>query len=174
MGTQNSAVTSCPSPGSKKQPHLDAHSGRKQMVDNLSPEQRRRTMQSIRSRNTQPELKVRQFLHRLGFRFRLHDSNLPGKPDIILPRYKTAIFVHGCFWHTHGCSRSVIPKTRRSYWVPKLAANVARDRIHTTELAHAGWRTITVWECESTPLKLRRRLRPLLRRTLKFRNLDGG
>ena len=99
------------------------------MPDNLTPEQRRRTMQSIQSKNTKSELRTRSFLHALGFRFRLHDKSLPGKPDIVLKKHRTAIFVHGCFWHQHGCARSVFPKTNQIYWIPKLEANVARHKI---------------------------------------------
>src|SRR6266567_4811503 len=91
------------------------------MTDTLTRAQRRQCMQAIRSQNTQPELIARRFLHRLGFRYRLHVEGLPGKPDIVLPRFKTVIFVHGCFWHSHTCARSVTPKTRSDYWIPKLA-----------------------------------------------------
>ena len=98
------------------------------MPDNLTAEQRRRTMQSIQSKNTKSELRTRSFLHAMGFRFRLHDHSLPGKPDIVLKKHRTAVFVHGCFWHQHGCARSVVPKTNQTYWIPKLQANVARTR----------------------------------------------
>jgi len=133
------------------------------MTDNLTAETRRRTMQLIRSSDTRPELKTRQFLHRLGFRFRLHDENLAGKPDVVLPRYKTAVFVHGCFWHSHGCDRSVVPKTRLEYWVPKLAKTRDRDARSVSVLRKCGWRVIIVWECQTaSTMALRRRFHHLL------------
>ena len=118
------------------------------MPDTLTKEQRRRCMQSIRSHDTQPELLVRRYLHRLGFRFRLHVPNLAGKPDIVLPRFKTAIFVHGCFWHGHTCARGVVPKSRPEYWVPKLNNTRNRDIQSKDSLKRTGWRVITFWECE--------------------------
>ncbi|WP_265587965.1 very short patch repair endonuclease [Sphingomicrobium arenosum] len=121
---------------------------------------RSRLMARVRSRNTKPELRVRQALHALGYRFRLHRRDLPGTPDIVLPRYRTAIFVHGCFWHRHeGCRKTTMPKTRASYWRDKFAANVARDRRKQDALEHAGWRCVTVWECETeNEVSLRDRL----------------
>jgi DNA mismatch endonuclease (patch repair protein) len=145
------------------------------MIDNLTLEQRRRTMQSIRSRDTQPELKIRQFLHRLGFRFRLHAAELPGKPDIVLRRYKTIVFVNGCFWHRHGCSRSVIPKSHLDYWQPKLARTRERDVRANSALRKLGWTVITVWECEAgREAILRRRFRNLTKaqRTAHLRALN--
>lgn len=118
------------------------------MTDNLTPAQRRINMQSIRSRDTLPELYIRKFLHRLGFRFRTHASSLPGKPDIVLPKYKTVVFVHGCFWHRHGCKRTVSPKTRSDYWISKFARTQQRDLQAVTALRRSGWKVITVWECE--------------------------
>ncbi len=107
-------------------------------------------MARIRSKQTQPELIVRRALHNMGFRFRLHRRDLPGKPDIILPKYKLAIFVHGCFWHQHpDCKLASRPKTRGEYWGPKLASNVARDQRHARALEELGWRVETVWECET-------------------------
>jgi len=118
------------------------------MPDNLTTSQRRRCMQSIRSRDTHPEILTRRFLHRLGFRFRLHAENLSGKPDIVLPRFKTAIFVHGCFWHNHTCSRAFLPKTRTDYWIPKLVRTRKRDIQSAKSLKKDGWTVITLWECE--------------------------
>lgn len=107
-------------------------------------------MSKIRSANTRPELAVRKGLHARGFRFRLHRKDLPGKPDIILPRYRVAIFVHGCFWHQHaGCRLASWPKTREDYWGPKLARNVERDAQTALRLAELGWRTLVVWECDT-------------------------
>ena len=120
------------------------------MADNLTAEQRKKNMTAIKSRHTKPEIIVRSLLHRLGFRFRLHDKKLPGKPDIILPKYKTVIFVHGCFWHQHkGCKRSTIPKSNTDYWIPKLTGNVKRDVQHKADLKKIGWNVATVWECET-------------------------
>lgn len=111
-------------------------------------------MSRIRSKGTQPELVVRRALHAMGFRFRLHRRDLPGKPDIVLPRHRLVIFVHGCFWHQHpGCKLASSPKTRGDYWIPKLASNVARDERHARELAAAGWRVETVWECDTRDVR---------------------
>ena len=117
-------------------------------------------MSLIRSSNTKPELAVRKILHSLGYRFRLHKKDLPGKPDIILKRYKTVIFVHGCFWHQHKrCKRSNIPKSNTSYWKPKLERNMKRDKNHKADLKRVGWKTIVVWECEiKTIEKLEKKL----------------
>jgi len=117
-------------------------------------------MSRIRSRDTNPELRVRRALHSMGYRFRLYRKDLPGTPDIVLPRHRTAIFVHGCFWHQHqGCRRASDPKTRREYWGPKLARNVERDGDHTVALKALGWRVIVIWECETSPAdELRARL----------------
>lgn len=118
------------------------------VADRVSPEVRSRMMAGIRSRDTQPELIVRRYLHGLGFRFRLSPRHLPGKPDLVLPMYRVAIFVHGCFWHSHeGCRFATVPATRREHWIEKFAANRARDRIKEAELRRAGWRVVVVWEC---------------------------
>ncbi len=119
------------------------------MVDTISEERRSWNMSRIRSKNTKPELIVRSLLHRLGFRFRLHVKDLPGKPDIVLPKYKTVIFVHGCFWHRHNdCKNSVIPKSRTKWWLEKLDGNVKRDKKALENLSVLGWKTIVIWECE--------------------------
>ena len=119
------------------------------MADTISSEQRSRNMSRIRSRDTKPEMLVRSFLHASGFRFRLHVKDLPGKPDIVLPKYKTVIFVHGCFWHQHHCKDGHLPKSRCEYWGPKLSRNRERDRLHKRRLHALGWRTFTIWECET-------------------------
>jgi DNA mismatch endonuclease (patch repair protein) len=107
-------------------------------------------MSRIRSGDTKPELAVRKLLHALGLRFRLHRRDLPGKPDIVLPRFRTVIFVHGCFWHQHpGCKLASDPKSRREYWIPKLAGNVRRDTLAQAALRASGWRVEVIWECES-------------------------
>lgn len=106
-------------------------------------------MSRIRGKDTAPELKVRSMLHRMGYRFRLHVANLPGKPDIVLPKYKTAIFVHGCFWHRHeGCRLAYTPKTRTDFWARKLSENVQRDKVNSAMLQELGWNVVTIWECE--------------------------
>ena len=111
---------------------------------------RSRIMRSVRSKNTTPELIVRKFLHRKGLRFRLHRETLPGKPDIVLPRKKVAIFVQGCFWHGHSCKRGArVPATNRDYWLNKISANKRRDLSHQKALRILGWRVVLVWECET-------------------------
>ena len=111
---------------------------------------RRLLMAKVKSKNTKPEIKVRQALHASGFRFRLHRGDLPGRPDIILPRYRTAVFVHGCFWHRHvGCKATTTPRTRRGYWQAKFEANVERDRMAVAALEALGWRVVVIWECET-------------------------
>lgn len=128
-------------------------------MDKLSPAVRSRVMAAVRGKNTRPEMIVRSLLHRLGLRFRLHDKKLPGTPDIVLAKHKTVVFVHGCFWHCHRCSRGAVPKSRAEFWLPKLAANKARDSVHRRALVLLGWRVVTVWECETKqPLKLTKRL----------------
>ncbi len=120
-------------------------------------------MSRIRAADTKPEKIVRSILHRVGFRFGLHVKSLPGKPDIVLPKYKTVVFVHGCFWHCHkGCRRANVPKTNKKYWVPKLERNLERDKINKRALKKDGWRIITVWECEvKKELKVFSKLKPL-------------
>jgi DNA mismatch endonuclease (patch repair protein) len=107
-------------------------------------------MAAIKGRDTKPEMRVRSLLHSLGYRYRLHRKDLPGKPDIVLPKYHTVIFVHGCFWHCHDCRwGSVIPKTRAEFWSVKRRGNVDRDQRKSAELESAGWKVIIVWECEA-------------------------
>jgi|TARA_B100001964_G_scaffold77121_1_gene87346 DNA mismatch endonuclease (patch repair protein) len=107
-------------------------------------------MSAIRSKNTNPETVVRSLLFALGYRYRLHKKDLPGKPDIILKKHNTVIFVHGCFWHQHKeCKRANIPKSNKKYWIPKLERNVERDKINKRELNRLGWNVITIWECET-------------------------
>jgi DNA mismatch endonuclease (patch repair protein) len=117
--------------------------------DGVAPE-RSRLMARVKGKNTKPELIVRRGLHRLGYRFRLHRGDLPGRPDIVLPKYRTAIFVHGCFWHRHpGCSKASTPKTRADFWLDKFATNVARDGRNVEALEAGGWQVLIVWECET-------------------------
>lgn len=118
-------------------------------MDKFSREQRHNNMAAVKSKNTKPELIVRKILYRNGFRYRLHRRDLPGKPDIVLPKYKTVIFIHGCFWHQHpGCPKSKLPATHESFWREKLQHNVNRDRNQHEELAAMGWHVEVLWECE--------------------------
>ena len=129
-------------------------------MDTLSPSRRSWNMSQIKCRNTAPELKVRSALHRAGFRFRLHRRDLPGTPDIVLPRYRTVIFVHGCFWHRHeGCKFAYTPKSRTEFWEEKFSRNMERDRRKILQLQQAGWNVEIIWECETTDVvNLSRRL----------------
>lgn len=117
------------------------------MADRLTPDQRRLNMSRIRAKDTRPEFAVRRLLHRAGFRFRLHRRDLPGRPDIVLTRYRTVIFVHGCFWHGHGCSLFKMPATRTEFWSAKIESNRRRDEIAVAGLRETGWRSLWVWEC---------------------------
>jgi len=124
------------------------------MVDRITKDQRSRIMSKIRSKDTQPEIIVRSLLHRMGYRFRLHRKDLPGKPDIVLPKYKTVIFVHGCFWHQHkGCKKASIPKSNTNFWQKKLSENHERDLKKQQELKKLGWKVIVIWECKTTDIK---------------------
>jgi DNA mismatch endonuclease (patch repair protein) len=116
-------------------------------MDVLTPEQRQRNMSRIRSRDTKPEMLLRRTLHGAGFRFRLHVAGLPGKPDIVLPRYKAVILVHGCFWHGHDCPLFRLPSTRQEFWKVKIENNRLRDLRTLKMLQDQGWRTLIVWEC---------------------------
>lgn len=119
------------------------------MTDILTREKRSWNMSRIKGKNTKPELALRSLLHKSGLRFRLHEKKLPGRPDIVLPRYKTAIFVNGCFWHRHqGCKYAYMPKTRIEFWKEKFERTVQRDLEKNRELAAEGWHVFTAWECE--------------------------
>lgn len=135
------------------------------MTDRLTPQQRSGNMSKIRSRDTGPEIAVRKLIHSLGFRFRLHDATLPGRPDIVLKRHRCIIQVHGCFWHQHTrCVDGRIPSSRQGYWREKLTRNVERDLRVERELRELGWRVITIWECEvGDKVKLTAKLVRLLR-----------
>jgi len=133
-------------------------------MDRLTAEHRSWNMSRIKCRDTGPERQVRSLLHRLGFRFTLTCRDLPGRPDIVLPRHRAAIFVHGCFWHRHEhCRNSVLPKTRPEFWLSKLNGNVERDARNAVALKRLGWKVIVVWECEveNEPKLLRRLLSKL-------------
>jgi len=119
-------------------------------MDKLSVERRSELMSRVRSKNTTPELLVRSLAHRLGFRFRLHRTDLPGCPDVVFPGLRRVIFVHGCFWHQHsGCPRAKRPETRREFWDAKLNRNIARDGNAAAELKRLGWNVLTIWECQT-------------------------
>ena len=137
------------------------------MADHLKPERRSWNMSRIRNKNTKPEIRVRSLLHEMGYRFTVNAPNnrkLPGKPDIVLPKYHAVIFVHGCFWHRHkNCKETTTPKTRTEWWQAKFDGNVERDRRNQRLLRKAGWRVIVVWECQTKKehelAKLERRLK---------------
>ncbi|PUB88998.1 MAG: very short patch repair endonuclease [gamma proteobacterium symbiont of Ctena orbiculata] len=118
------------------------------MTDVFSKEERSRIMRLVKQKNTKPELIVRTLLHRLGYRFRLHRKDLPGSPDIVLPKYQTVIFVNGCFWHRHSCKRGqTLPKSRTEFWKSKIEKNVERDRKAYASLENSGWNVLIIWEC---------------------------
>ena len=124
------------------------------MTDTVYAATRSRIMSSVPQRDTQPELKVRSLLHRLGYRFRVAKRNLPGRPDIVLTRYRSVIFVHGCFWHQHaGCRRAAKPNSNAEYWLKKLNRNVQRDIQNARNLKQLGWRVLVIWECELRDLE---------------------
>lgn len=124
-------------------------------MDTLTPERRSWNMSRIRGSDTTPERLVRSLLHRMGYRFRLHRKDLPGRPDIVLPRYRTVVLVHGCYWHRHpGCRLAYTPKSNADFWRAKFRENVSRDVRQSQELTALGWRVITVWECETRELRV--------------------
>lgn len=133
-------------------------------MDKLSPERRSANMARIRSRDTSPELVLRKLIHGLGYRFRLHRKDLPGKPDLVFPSRRKVIFMHGCFWHQHPeCREGRVPGSRPEYWVPKLRRNQERDAASQSELALRGWRHLVIWECE-----IGHDLAPLLKKIARF------
>jgi DNA mismatch endonuclease (patch repair protein) len=137
-------------------------------MDTFSPEKRSDIMRRVRSTDTTPERKVRSLLHKLGYRFRIHRLDLPGKPDIVLPRRRTVFFVHGCFWHRHqDCPHTTTPASRREYWIPKFRRTVDRDRKNQEQLRQLGWNVIIVWECETMNCaKLSNRIEEFMRHEL--------
>lgn len=135
-------------------------------TDVFTPEKRSEIMSRVRSKDTKPELAVRSLLHAMGYRFRVHRTELPGKPDIVLPKYRTVVFVHGCFWHQHpDCRKATLPKRNAEFWREKLEGNAERDRRTYERLRELGWHVLVVWECEvqrewnSLPERLDKRLR---------------
>jgi len=136
-------------------------------MDVHEPEVRSYNMSQIKGKNTKPEMLVRKFLFSKGFRYRLHVKTLPGKPDIVLPKYKTVIFVHGCFWHGHeGCKYFVVPKTRTDWWLNKINTNRSNDKRSNSLLEKEAWKIITLWECELKPGVLEKTLQGLIHNLL--------
>ena len=122
------------------------------MTDVLSKEQRKRCMSHVRGKDTKPEVMVRQFLFAQGFRYRLYRKDLPGKPDIVLPKYKTVIFINGCFWHGHsGCKYATIPEANHDFWLAKISGNIERDKTNYAKLYELGWKVVEIWQCELKP-----------------------
>jgi len=134
-------------------------------MDLLSRRERSENMRRIRSKHTAPEIRLRKLVHSLGFSFALHRATLPGRPDLCFPVMRKAIFLHGCFWHSHGrCKIARIPKSRREYWVPKLRGNKERDTRNRRRLRHMGWRSLVIWECQLADAdKVTRRIRAFLK-----------
>ena len=128
-------------------------------MDKLTPEQRSKNMAAVKGKDTTPEIRVRRMLHKMGYRFRLHRKDLPGKPDIVLPRYRLCIFVHGCFWHQHpGCKRATIPDFNHEFWVKKFQETSKRDERAEKELREQGWHVCVIWECETKKEELLNRI----------------
>lgn len=122
------------------------------MADVLSKEQRKRCMSHVKSKDTKPEVMVRQFLFAQGFRYKLYRKDLPGKPDIVLPKYKTVIFINGCFWHGHSdCKYATIPEANHDFWLAKISGNIERDKSNYAKLHELGWNIIEIWQCELKP-----------------------
>lgn len=128
--------------------------GKKNKGDIYTKEKRSEIMSKISGKETKPEILVRQYLFRQGFRYRKNDERLPGKPDIVLPKYKTVIFVNGCFWHGHDCPAGKLPNTNREFWETKIKSNIERDKRNYEELERAGWKVIVIWQCELKNKKL--------------------
>lgn len=144
------------------------------MTEKLTTKQRSWNMSRVRSVDTKPEKIVRSWLHINGWRFRLHDKALPGSPDIVMKKYGTVIFIHGCFWHSHqGCKRATIPKTNREFWGKKLKGNVERDKKAREQLSRLGWKVIVIWECEVKDGKFKEILLGTLKAVHNDKELDG-
>ena len=131
------------------------------MADRISAEQRHLNMQRVKGHDTKLEVAVRRYLFHEGFRFRKNDNSLPGTPDVVLPKYKTVIFVNGCFWHKHNCGRFVWPSSNIEYWIPKINRNVERDIENQKKLTDMGWKVLIVWECELKKTSQKERLEKL-------------
>ena len=137
------------------------------MADIMTPEQRHRCMAAVKGKDTKPEMIVRRYLHSLGYRYGLHNKKLPGSPDLVIRKYKTVIFIHGCFWHGHeGCKYSRLPKTNESFWKEKISVNRKRDEQSKEQLEKSGWTVLTVWECDLKNRELREKTLENLREKL--------
>jgi DNA mismatch endonuclease (patch repair protein) len=123
------------------------------LTDVVDAATRSRMMSGILGKNTSPELLIRKALHARGFRFRIHVKHLPGKPDLVLPKYKAAVFIHGCFWHGHNCRYFKVPQTRPEFWIEKIGKNQTRDELQVAALCALGWRVLVIWECAIRPMK---------------------
>ena len=121
------------------------------LADHVDKRKRSEIMAKVRSRDTEPEMRVRRSLHRAGFRYRLHPPELPGRPDLLFPRHRIALFVHGCFWHSHGCNKSQLPKSNVTFWSEKIQRNVSRDLGVRHQLEQLGWKWRVIWQCELMP-----------------------
>jgi DNA mismatch endonuclease (patch repair protein) len=145
------------------------------MVDTLTPQQRSERMSRIRGKNTAPEIVVRKLAHALGFRFRLYRKDLSGSPDLVFPRLRKVVFVHGCFWHGHGCRYGKLPKSNVPFWRDKIHKNQARDARNQSDLAESGWSVLVLWQCETRDLgTLRKQLTTFLGRKAKRRSTNIG
>lgn len=144
------------------------------MADIISPERRSALMSRIRGKDTKIELEVRRGLHSLGFRYRLGGAGLPGRPDVVLPRFRTVVFVHGCFWHGHGCYLYRLPKTRPEFWQTKIDANRARDSRQVEQLQQDDWNVETVWECELRSRSTEERAEVIMRLGERIRARGNG
>ncbi len=128
------------------------------MPDIFTKQKRSEIMSKISGKETKPEILVRKFLFANGFRYRKNDKRYPGKPDIVLPKYKTVIFIHGCFWHGHDCPAGKLPETRKEFWEDKIAGNITRDNRNSKELEQQGWKVIVIWQCELKNRKKQRKV----------------
>jgi DNA mismatch endonuclease (patch repair protein) len=145
------------------------------MADMYSKKRRSEIMAGISSRDTQPEVRVRKVLHRMGYRFRLHRKDLPGKPDIVLRKWGVVVLVHGCFWHGHDCCEGHLPKSNTTYWAPKLEKNRRRDAENENALTILGWKLIIIWECQTYSLdKLEERLREAMQSAKRIQTIEQG
>jgi DNA mismatch endonuclease (patch repair protein) len=144
------------------------------LADIIGPEQRSALMSRIKGKDTKIELEVRRGLHALGFRYRLGGAGLPGRPDIVLPKHRTVVFVHGCFWHRHSCHLFRLPKTRPEFWEAKIDANAKRDRMRESELIAMGWRVETIWECQLRGLSTETRGAVIIALADRIRNGDSN
>jgi len=128
------------------------------MIDRVSEQKRSKIMSSVGSKDTGPEIAVRKMLHGVGYRYRLHNRSLPGSPDIVFQRRKKVVFVHGCFWHGHGCRYGQLPKSKTEYWENKISANKERDAKNVTQLAKLGWKVLVIWQCQLKDIETTRRI----------------